>query len=161
MRLSEPMRKPIGCLIVALGLAAVAGDAFSISSYALVNSDGSMRIKGRTFRLYGLFVPPSAYTCQRFWTPISCSTQVSIALEFKIGSNFVRCDTVAVNADDTESAYCSVNGVDLGAYLIREGWALALPEAPLEYMMFERMARGRGVGVWASPVTNIYNFPPP
>lgn len=153
------LRNCVACSILALGLAT--GEASGVASYAYVNGDGSIRIKGRTFRLYGLFIPPSAYTCQRFWTPLSCSSQVSIALEFKIGSNFVRCDTVAVNADDTESAYCSVKGVDLGAYLITEGWALALPEAPVEYMMLERMARGRGMGIWANPMFGIYNFPPP
>lgn len=154
-------RRLLRGLIVLLGITVVAVDAFGVSSYSYVNSDGSIRIKGRTFLLYGLFIPPSAYACQRFWTPTSCSSQVSIALEFKIGSNFVRCDTVAVNEDNSESAYCSVNGADLGAYLISEGWALALPEAPVEYVMLERLARGRGMGIWASPVTNIYNFPPP
>lgn len=144
----------------AFGIAGAVGDAYGISSYAYVNDDGSIRIKGRTFRLFGLYIPPTAYTCQRFTTPVTCSSQVSIALEFKIGAHFVRCETVAINADGSESAYCSVEGQDLGAYLINEGWALALPEAPVDYVMFERLARGRGIGVWASPVTNIYRFPP-
>ncbi len=153
------MLKPLTYGIFALALAAGAGSAFGISSYAYVGGDGSLRIKGRTFRLHGLFIPPTAYTCQRFTTPFTCSSQVNIALDFKIGSKFVRCDTVAMNPDGTESAYCSVDGEDLGAYLLSEGWALALPWAPIEYVMFEHLARGRGVGVWANPNIGIYQYP--
>lgn len=147
-------------LACALGMWAAAPDLDAISSYAYVNDDGSLRIKGRTYRLFGVYVPPTAYTCQRFTTPITCSSQARISLEFKIGANFVRCDTVVVNPDGSESAYCSVQGYDLGAYLLSEGWALALPEAPIDYMLFERLARGRGIGIWAGPWTGIYQFPP-
>lgn len=158
-------RQSVGAaLVVALCvLAGIGGVAHAsgVSSYAFVNNDGSIRIKGRTFRLYGLYIPPSAYTCQRFYTPVTCSSQVSIALDFKIGSHFVRCEPVAINPDGTEAAFCNVEGEDLGAYLLQQGWALALPGAPIDYAMFERIARGRGIGVWVSPWYNIYNFPPP
>lgn len=153
------MGKQFFVLILVLTVLAGGSEASGVSSYAYVNADGSLRIKGRTFRLFGLFIPPTAYTCQRFYTPITCSSQVGIALDFKIGSNFVRCETVMMNEDRTESAYCSVAGEDLGAYLINEGWALALPDAPLDYVMYERLARGRGIGIWANPMTNIYQYP--
>lgn len=153
------MKKSLFVLILALTVVADVECASAISSYAYINEDGSLRIRGRTFRLHGLFIPPTAYTCQRFTTPLTCSSQVSIALDFKIGAKFVRCETVATNADGTESAYCSVDGEDLGAYLLSEGWALVLPWAPVEYMMFERLARGRGIGIWANPAIGIYQYP--
>jgi endonuclease YncB( thermonuclease family) len=39
-------------------------------------------------------------------------------------------------------------GTDLGAYLIREGLALAGPDAPFEYQALERIAQTNGLGVW-------------
>jgi endonuclease YncB( thermonuclease family) len=37
----------------------------------------------------------------------------------------------------------------LGAYLIREGLALAGPDAPFEYQALERIAQTNGFGVWS------------
>ena len=134
--------------------------AFEISSYAFVNDDGTIRIKNRTFRLAGLYIPRTAYTCQRFTQPINCASQTRLALEFKIGSKFVHCAGDGRAADGTYPAFCDVEGYDLGTYLLEQGFALALPEAPSEYMLIERIARSRGSGVWAVPGQDLYRFPP-
>ena len=46
-------------------------------------------------------------------------------------------------------------GEDLSAYLLEQGWAVALPDAPFEYQTLEKIARSRGFGVWGTPVDNI------
>ena len=38
--------------------------------------------------------------------------------------------------------------MDLGAYLIERGWAVASPEGPFEYQVLEKIARERRMGVW-------------
>jgi endonuclease YncB( thermonuclease family) len=126
--------------------------AHGVSSYALVQDDASMRIDGRTYRLHGIYVPPTDQSCREFERPMRCSTRAALALEFKIGVNFVRCEPRAKNDDGTISAYCTVNGEDLAAYLLERGWALALPDAPFEYQALEKIARSRGLGVWGFPV---------
>ena len=133
---------------------------YEISSYAFVNNDGSIRIKGRTFRLYGVYIPVTQNVCQRFTMPVECASQAKIALEFKIGPHFVRCRAVEVYEDGSNGAFCDVEGNDLGVYMIDQGWGLALPNAPIEYALVERIARNRGLGVWAVPGINIYQFPP-
>lgn len=134
--------------------------AFEVSSYAFVNDDGTIRIRNRTFRLFGLYVPRMAYTCQRFTLPITCASQPRLALEFKIDSKFVHCVGDGQYGDGTYPAYCDVDGYDLGIYLLEQGFAMALPDAPLEYMLIERIARSRGTGVWAIPGQDLYRFPP-
>ncbi len=42
----------------------------------------------------------------------------------------------------------SLAGPDLAAYLLRKGWAAALPGAPFEYQVLERIARTKGLGIW-------------
>ena len=80
-----------------------------------------------------------------------CSSRAAIALEFKI-SGFVRCTPQERFDDGSISAVCRANGDDLAAYLLQRGWALALPEAPFEYVALERIAQSRQLGVWGFPL---------
>ena len=65
------------------------------------------------------------------------------------------------NEDRSVIGRCRVNstsfdpGEDLSAYLIQQGWAVALPNAPFEYQAMEKIARSRGFGVWGTPVDNV------
>jgi endonuclease YncB( thermonuclease family) len=144
-------------LVLACAPAAVGHE---ISSYAFVNNDATIRMKGRIYRLFGLYIPSTPNVCQQFTLPPECASQASLSLQFRIGPHFVHCRTVADYPDRTFGAFCDVEGADLGAYMVNEGWALALPEGPVEYTLMERIARARGFGVWSSPLYNIYRFPP-
>jgi endonuclease YncB( thermonuclease family) len=124
----------------------------AVSSYAFVNDDGSLRISGRTYRLYGIHIPPTGRTCRSDERPVQCGSRAALALDFKISGDFVRCEPQQRHDDGTISAVCTASGVDLAAYLLERGWALALPDAPFEYQALEKIARHRGIGVWGFPV---------
>ncbi len=126
--------------------------AAAVSSYAFVHDDGSLRISGRTYRLYGIYVPPTERTCREFERPLKCGSRAALALDFKIGANFVRCEAKHKNDDGTISAVCTVNGEDLAAYLLERGWAVALPDAPFEYQTLEKIARHKNIGIWGIPL---------
>lgn len=133
--------------------------AADISSYAFVNDDGSLRIRGRTIRLYGIEIPPTNRTCRDFVLPVKCAPRAALALDFKIGASFVHCDVKGKKADGSLIAICRSDDVDLAAYLLERGWAVALPYAPVRYHTLERIARHRGVGVWGIPVDRIIRKP--
>lgn len=133
-----------------LGLCAAAAAA-DISSYAFVQRDGRLRVDGHTIQLYGIYIPPTEETCRFDERPVRCSSRAALALEFKI-SGFVRCRPVEHNDDGSLTALCRADGDDLSAYLLQRGWALALPDAPFEYIALERIARQRNLGVWGFPV---------
>lgn len=137
-------------ILGAFFLAATAGAA-DISSYAFVEPDGTMRVDGRTIHLYGIHIPETPETCRMNEHPVRCSSRAALALEFKI-SGFVHCEPIERYDDGTIAARCRADGEDLSAYLLRRGWALALPDAPFEYVALERIARQRNVGVWGIPV---------
>lgn len=126
--------------------------AYAVSSYAFVQEDGSLRIKGDTYRLFGIYIPATGQQCRDFERPPTCNTHAALALDFKIGANFVKCEPRAHNDDGTITATCTVNDIDLAAYLLERGWALALPDAPFEYHALEKIARNRGMGMWDLPV---------
>ena len=64
------------------------------------------------------------------------------------------------NRDRSINAFCYVKDdhdpfgpyVDLGAWLIFQGWAVAAPGAPFEYSVYERIAREAGRGIWGFQV---------
>jgi endonuclease YncB( thermonuclease family) len=132
----------------------VAVGAADISSYAFVERDGSLRVDGRTIHLYGIHIPATEESCRTNERPVRCSSRAALALEFKI-SGFVRCEPIDRRDDGSLTARCRADGEDLSAYLLRRGWALALPDAPFEYVALERIARQRNVGVWGVPVDRI------
>lgn len=131
-----------------LVLGALPVQAADLSSYAFVNDDGTLRIRGRTLRLFGVYLPPTDPSCEADHEPDECIPQAVAALKFKIGVNFVQCDFKGQAPDGVLFATCRADGKDLAAYLLERGWAAALPEAPTEYAILERIARGRGIGVW-------------
>jgi endonuclease YncB( thermonuclease family) len=134
--------------------------ARELHSYAGVNPNGSLTIKGKTVHLYGIYIPETNRTCRTDQNPPTCGSRAVVALERKI-DGFVRCEILARNQDRSLVGLCRVNsssfdpGEDLSAYLLQQGWAVALPDAPFEYQTLEKIARSRGFGVWGTPVDNV------
>lgn len=134
--------------------------ARELHSYAAVNQNGSLKIKGKVVHLYGIYIPSTNRTCRTDSVPPVCGSRAVVALERKI-DGFVRCEILRQNEDRSVVGLCRVNsssfeaGEDLGAYLLQQGWAVALPDAPFEYQTLEKIARSRGFGVWGTPVDNI------
>ena len=134
--------------------------AREISSYAFINDDGTLRIKRKTFHLYGIHIPQTGNHCNTNLRPPVCGSRAALALEFKIQS-FVRCEIIEENADGSLVGWCRVNvshsneGDDLSAYLLERGWAVALPDAPVEYQALEKIAYRRGFGMWGFQIDSV------
>jgi endonuclease YncB( thermonuclease family) len=143
------------CMFVILGAPNVA--AQEISSFASVREDGSLEVDGNWIRLYGIYIPPTDHTCYTFIDPIPCGTRASLALDFKIASDFVHCAPRATNNDGSIAASCSVRDEDLSEWMLQNGWAVALPNAPYEYGAMEDIARAKGIGIWGIPIDNLNN----
>ncbi|MGB5582006.1 MAG: thermonuclease family protein [Gammaproteobacteria bacterium] len=133
--------------------------AREISSYALINDDGSLRIQGKTIHLYGIHIPKTGKYCQTNISPVVCGSRAALALEFII-KGFVRCEIIEKNSDGSLVGLCWVKATnfneveDLSAYLLEHGWAVALPDAPIEYQTLEKISRLRGSGIWGFQIDN-------
>ena len=160
MLVRQSRDKLVSSLVAGLLLVAAPSSAREISSSAIVNDDGTLRINGKTIHLYGIHIPKTGRTCSRNKIPPFCASRAAIALDFKI-SGFVRCEIIRENSDRSLVGWCRVKasslseGEDLSAYLLEYGWAVALPDAPIEYQTLEKIARTRQIGVWGIPVDNI------
>lgn len=151
--------------LVLLAVASLASSgvahAADIVSYAIVQDDGSLRVQGKTIRLFGVYMPPTARGCRSDFRPLLCGNRSVRALKTKI-RGFVRCDPQTELPDGSLGAVCYVDGnsiteppVDLGAWLIEQGLAVAGPGAPFEYQTLERIAHVNRRGVWGFQVDQI------
>lgn len=137
--------------------------AETIASYAFINDDGTLRINRKTIHLYGIVIPRTSVNCAK-QQPSVCGERAALALEFKI-KGFVRCEVMNVNTDGSLIGRCFANyshfdeGDDLSAYLLERGWAAALPDAPAEYQVLERIAQSRNMGIWGIPIDRPYIDP--
>lgn len=127
--------------------------ARKFSSYAFINEDATLRIRGKHIRLYGIHIPETDRTCRSNLRPVKCAPRAALALDFKI-QGFVQCTEVRRHSDRSITARCFNDDTDLSAYLIERGWAVAGPNAPFEYQTLERIAERRGVGIWGFTIDN-------
>ena len=138
-------------LAISITLGSMAAASPEIVSYAIVQDDGSLRVRGKTIRLFAVYIPPSGRICNDAIRPVRCAPRAALALDFRIGARFVHCTRAGAKPDGSIEAVCRVDGEDLGAYLISRGLALARPGAPFEYAALERIARARRRGLWGFP----------
>jgi len=154
---ARPRAGMIPAWALALALATVAGAparALVLESYAIVQEDSGLWIRGRKVHLFGVIVPPSGRICRTTTSPVRCGPRAMLALDFKI-QGFVRCQVVADNADRSVEGICTYDGIDLAAWMVRNGWALARADAPENYVVLERLARARGVGLWGFQIDDV------
>ena len=154
MKLIRLIKTVVFTLLLFTGAYSIATE---LHSYAIVQDDGSLLIKNRRVHLYGIYLADNTHQCQASILPAHCGRGSVLALNFKI-QGFVHCYPQTENEDGSLNGFCYVGrskfkeGEDLGAYLIEQGWALALPHAPFAYHAMERIARHNNRGVWGFTV---------
>ena len=134
------MFRLLSIVVVALLLCA-RPSAAEFSSYAIVRDDASLLMRNNVVRLFGVYIPDSV-------------TRAAAALNFAI-HGFVTCQEMGTYDDGSIGAYCWTRATDLGAYLIRNGLALAGPDAPFDYYAMERIAQSNGLGIWGFQVNQF------
>jgi endonuclease YncB( thermonuclease family) len=137
-------------LILSLAVWPLQAVAQDIVSYSQVMEDGSLMVSRQKIWLYGVYIPLNDRTCRTYQIPIECGQRALLALEFKIEPYFVSCEKKEEFQDGSISALCRVKGEDLSAWMLQEGWAVALPDAPFEYKVLEKIARHKNRGIWGT-----------
>jgi endonuclease YncB( thermonuclease family) len=141
----------LGLLLLALH---ADGRSETLHSYALINDDATLVVENRRVHLAGIYVPTTRASCIDRPRP-GCRTRAAAALAFRI-QGFVQCEVTGRRADDSRVAVCHLGrsafdpGIDLGAYLVERGWALAAEDAPYEYRALQELARAQGAGIWGN-----------
>lgn len=148
-------------VVAALALAAFPALAEDLSGPACVIDGDSLMINGKRrfgkcaggteVKLFGIDAPELEQTCigpkDETW---ECGRAAGSLLLKAIRDRQVQCEERARDHKDRMFGVCRVDGLDLGAYLVGQGAALADPAHGHDYKAAEANAQKAHTGLWAA-----------
>lgn len=119
-----------------------------IRGYARVVDGDSIVVDGTPVRLKGVDAPELRQTCRRGAEDWRCGESAKAYLRDLLAGQQVACSRVGADRSGRILAYCRTGGArDLGAQLVREGWAVTYDTT---YAAEEGEAKRAGRGLWTS-----------
>ncbi|QFR31831.1 thermonuclease family protein [Ancylobacter sp. TS-1] len=156
MRHNRPPRgwrpSTLGSVLVALALVALAlvAERFvpALTGAVRVADGDSLEVGGERVRLDGIDAPELHQSCGEGAKAWPCGERARAALEALVARGTVSCRPVDEDRYSRAVSVCTVDGADIGARLVEQGWAVALG---LAYRAEERDARAAKRGIWSGP----------
>ncbi len=150
-----PTERPAGPLIrttafvvaVVCAFPPLAAQAEILGKVRVIDGD-SLEVGGRPVALDGIDAPEEEQTCTADGKPWSCGREAAFALAFETAEHWLRCDETGQNQAGEIVAVCHVGPYDLGALMVRKGWAFAYPRQSGRYAAEENEARAARAGIW-------------
>ena len=136
---------PAGATLLAL----LVSSAIAAGEITVTDGDG-LRIGDERIRLWGIDAPELGQQCNRNRTAYPCGTEARVALERLVSAGAPSCDRLYEDPYGRTVARCSVAGTDLGAEMVRLGWAVDFRRySNGAYADEEAQARAAKRGLWA------------
>ena len=128
-----------------------AAPAAGLSGVPRIIDADTLEVAGQKVRLQGIDAPESAQTCRlpggRRWR---CGQHATEALRTRLGPGAVRCTIESRDRYGRALGTCyTTGGVNVNAWLVRHGHALAYRRYSTQYVPQEDQARTGGMGIWA------------
>ena len=118
------------------------------SGRAAVTDGDSLEIAGQRVRLHGIDAPERKQRCTADGRQWRCGAAATRALKKRIGGETVTCTPRDRDRYGRIVAVCRAGGVDLNAWMVAQGWALAYRRYSMAYVDEERAAKAAKRGVW-------------
>ena len=112
----------IAVLIVAVVPVSALAD---VTGPARIIDGDTIEIHGQRIRLNGIDAPESRQTCMADGVTWPCGQSATDALAAFIGGESVRCEGKGSDRYGRTIATCTVQGEDIEAWMVTNGWALA------------------------------------
>lgn len=144
LRLSAP-------LLLALTVGAASASAEPIIGKARVIEGDIIEIERRRIRLFGIDAPEPGQTCLAGGRPWACGQNATFGLAAIMERQWVHCSPQTGSTAERIIAVCRLagdNGPDIGAAMVRQGWALIYPPDSGHYRAEEDRARKAKSGIW-------------
>src|SRR5215470_17045943 len=148
----RPARRLAAFLAFVLLLVSTAASA--LAEVRVVDGD-TLVVDGTHMRLWGIDAPESAQQCSRDGAAYACGRDATAHLSELIGGRNVACEPRTTDRYRRTVAVCRVGGVDLGAAMVRDGWAMAFVRYSSDYVPQEQEARAARRGLWSG----TFEFP--
>lgn len=117
---------------------------------SIIDGD-TLEIHGQRIRLEGVDAPESRQSCQLNGKPWRCGTASANALADWVGRRTAHCEEQYRDRYKRAVARCSVDGVSMEDWLVRNGWALDYPRySKGAHANAQQEAQTHRRGIWAS-----------
>ena len=137
-------------ILLAILVAGAAQAASSISGAPRIVDGDTIVIGDTKIRLESIDAPESDQVCLdakgKRWT---CGIEARDRLAEHIGKRSIDCAPSGSDAYGRTLAICRVDGEDLNAWLVHQGWALAFVRYSKAYVPEEDAARAAKRGIWS------------
>ncbi len=137
--------------------------SLDLASKAMIEGD-SLRLGAVEIRLHGIDAPEMDQVCHRSGKPWRCGVVAAAELRKLIDGRAVDCTPVVQSDGSTTDRYgrvlgrCSVAGVELNAWMVEQGLAVAFVRYSAQFVPQEDRARQARRGMWAGEFQAPWDF---
>lgn len=114
----------------------------ALADVTVIDGD-SIQVDGMTYRLGGIDAPEYRQSCA---DGFPAGVMASDVLRNLVDGKTVTCEPLSTDRFG-QTAVCRADGLDLGAMMVRSGWAWAFTPNSSDYVQHEAEARAAKVGV--------------
>lgn len=112
-------------LVLVLALWPLAATAANLTAPARIIDGDTLELSdGQRIRLWGIDAVEGSQFCRRDGQPWRCGDDAASALRRPIQGQRLTCDVRDHDRYERIVAVCRIEGWDIGAELVRQGWAL-------------------------------------
>ncbi|RYD18718.1 MAG: thermonuclease family protein, partial [Lysobacteraceae bacterium] len=124
--------------------------AQTITGTAHAGDGDSFEVAGTMVRLFGVDAPEYRQTCEVNYSAWACGADAAAALRVLIDNRPVTCIRRDTDVYNRTVANCMINGQDVAAQLVAQGYAIVLENGQADYAAIEARAKAGKVGIWAT-----------
>ena len=152
------MRALLKGMLGAMSLALCAGSAWADQTGTANVIDGeTLEMQGQVVKLFGIDALEADQICLNGNRPWPCGAESGRSLSGLIGGQPVRCQTIR-NVSGYVLATCDLNGDDLAAWMVANGWAFADRSASGDYVPYEETAQSAREGAWSGEYVTPWDW---
>jgi endonuclease YncB( thermonuclease family) len=135
------------------------GVAGRITGTARVVDGDTLAVGETRVRLEGIDAPEAGQTCKRKWFGAwPCGAAATAALTRLVEGRIVSCEPRGHDKYGRTLGVCYLNGRDLNAHMVREGYAWAFAKYSQSYVREEAQARAEGLGIWQGEAQPAWEY---
>jgi endonuclease YncB( thermonuclease family) len=124
--------------------------AQNIAGVAQAVDGDTLTIGTARIRLFGVDAPEAQQTCKIEYNNWTCGAAAASALRSMVEGKPVACEPMDTDVYGRTVARCHAGGKDLGAELIRNGYAVVYGRGADLYGALEAESKAYRAGIWAS-----------